>query len=239
MNHTCSTTYSTCNDSLVSILLSLHLQRRIKCYCTKPVVAVVIAISRLTMHSHTLNTCQQLLIEFLHMLMMSDMIIYHSHLATTYTCTDVTHTIVVANLLMLIVWIAFTILGGIHHNLAPSILIRRNQRTTTTGCYHLISIKAKHTILTECTQHLTLILRTESFSRILNHRNIIAISNLHDAVNLVRHTIQRHWYNSLWLLTRLSDTVFDSLLQQIRIHIPSITLRIHEHRCRSQISNWV
>ncbi len=65
------------------------------------------------------TSSQQLLIQLLNMLMMRNMIINHSHLSTAYTSTNVTHPVVIPNLLMLIVRITLPILSSIHHNLAP------------------------------------------------------------------------------------------------------------------------
>ena len=136
---------------------------------------------------------------------------------------------------MLVVRIALTILCGIHHNLTPLILVGSNQCTTTRGGYHLIAVEAEDAILTESTQHLTVPATTKTLSSILHYRNTILVGNLHNAVNLIWHTIQSHRHNSRRLLARLGNTVLDSLLHQFRIHIPRILLRIHEHRCSPQI----
>ena len=169
--------------------------------------------------------------------MMLNMVVYHRHLASANTRTDVRHAIVISYLLVLIVGVALTILRSIHHDFAPWVFIRRNQCSTTRSSNHLITIKRQHAILTESTKHLTIKPRTKSFGSILNHRNLVLIRNLHDTVNPVWHTIQCHRHNSLWLLACLSDSVLDSLFQQFRIHIPSVLLGIHEHRCRSKVCN--
>ena len=162
--------------------------------------------------------------------MMRDMIIHHRHLSPTDTGTDVTHTIVISNLLMLIIRITLTILRGIHHNLAPMLLILSDERTTSRSSNHLVTVERQHAILSECAQHLSFILRPESLCSILHYRNTVFVRNLHDTVNLVRHTIQSHRHNRLWRLTRLCDTVFYSHLHQLRIHIPCLLLRIHKNR---------
>ena len=77
------------------------------------------------------NLSQQLFIHLLHMLVMGNVVISHRHLSTTYTCADIAHPVVVTNLLVLVVGIAFTVLRDVHHNFPPFLLIIGNQCTAT------------------------------------------------------------------------------------------------------------
>ena len=171
------------------------------------------------------------------MLMMRDVVVHDRHLTTTDTSTDITHAIVVANLLMLIVGIALAILCGVHHNLAPSVFIRRDQGTSARGGNHLIAVETQNAEFAEGTQHLTLIARAEALCGILDDRNLIAIGNLHDAVYLIGHAIESHRYDGLGFLAGLCDSVNDRLLQQVGVHVPGIALRIDEYRRCAQIRN--
>ena len=136
---------------------------------------------------------------------------------------------------MLIVRITLTILRRVHHHLAPVILVLGNQCPATRRRNHLIAVKAQHAILTECTKHLPLVARAETLSCILHHGDTILIRDLHDAVSLVRHTVQRHRHDSGRLLPRLGNPILNRFLQQLRVDIPRVRLRIHQHRFRPQI----
>ena len=170
---------------------------------------------------------------------MRQMIIHHGHLSTSDTSADIRHTVVIPDLLMLIVRITLTILRSIHHDLAPVVFVLSNQRTAPRRCNHLIAIERQYAILTKRTQRLSLIARAKSFSRILYDGDTILIGNLHDTVSLVWHTVERYRHDSLRRLPSLGDTVFDSHLQQFRIHVPRIRLRIDQHRRSPQIRHRV
>ena len=169
--------------------------------------------------------------------MMRDVVVHDCHLTTTDTRTDITHAIVVANLLVLIVGIALTILCGVHHDLTPGVFIRRDQGTSARGGYHLIAVEAQDAEFTEGTQHLTLIARAEALCCILDDRNLIAIGNLHDAVNLIGHAIEGDRDDGLGRLAGLGDTILNGLLQQVGVHVPRFALRIDEYRRCAQIRN--
>ena len=55
------------------------------------------------MHSDTLNIGKQLLVQLMHMAMMSNMLAYDSHLSASDTCTNIAQSIVVAYMLVLII----------------------------------------------------------------------------------------------------------------------------------------
>ena len=57
------------------------------------------------MHGYPLHILQKLTIECLYMFMMGYVFLEYYHLSTSNTGTYVTHTIVISNSLMLIVWI--------------------------------------------------------------------------------------------------------------------------------------
>lgn len=84
------------------------------------------------MNMHARDIGQQFLIKLLHMLMMLDMRIENSHLASTDTCTNIGHTIVVANGRMLIVRISIARLRSIPHNLIGILRFATNESATGT-----------------------------------------------------------------------------------------------------------
>ena len=165
------------------------------------------------------------------------MVIHHCHLAATYTCTNIAHAVVEAYLLVLIVRIALAILRGIHHNLAPFFFISCHQGTTARSGNHLVAIERQHSILAKCAQYLTFPTATETLSGIFNHGDVVAVSNLHNLINLVRHTVQCHWHDGFRLLSGLSNAVFNGLFQQFRVHVPGVLLAIDKHGRSTEVGN--
>ena len=84
------------------------------------------------MNMHARDIGQQFLVKLPHMLMMLDMRIENSHLAATDTCTNIGHTIVVANGSLLVVWIGITSLCRIPHNLIGILRFATNESATGT-----------------------------------------------------------------------------------------------------------
>ena len=96
------------------------------------------------------------------MLVMGNMIIGYSHLTTADAGTDVAHTVVEANLLVLVIWITFPILSGVHHYLLPFLLIIRDEGSAATRSNHLVAVEAQHAVLAEGTQHLAVVAGAEA-----------------------------------------------------------------------------
>ena len=173
------------------------------------------------------------------MLVVSNMVVKHSHLTTTDTSTHVTHAIVVADSSMLIVRISITSLSSIPHHLVGFILVAANQGATTRRGNHLIAVKRQHTILAKCAKHLTIEARAHALCCIFHHGNAILIGNRHNLIDAVRHTIESHRHNRLRIFSRFLLTVNDSLLKQCWIHVPCFTLRTYEHWLCSEICDWM
>src|SRR3712207_52634 len=141
MDHTGSTPHRSLDHLLVGILLPLHLQRRIESHGTKPVVAVIMRIIRLTVHLNARDVPHQLLIEMLHVFVVSNMLFKNSHLTTPDTCTDITHPVVETDSSMLIVRVCVTSLGCIPHDSVCILFVATNQRATTGSSDHLVTIE--------------------------------------------------------------------------------------------------
>ena len=163
--------------------------------------------------------------------------IHYCHLTATDSGTNVTHPIIIAYTFMLVVGIGLTGLGSIEHNLFLRLLIRANQSTATAGGYHLVAIERKHTIFAKSSENLPVKLASKAFGGILYDRNIIFICHRHNLVYLVGHPIQSHRNNRFGLSADLVDTVPDSLLQKKRVHVPSISLRIHKYRSGTEVGH--
>ena len=93
---------------------------------------------------HARDIGQQFLIKLPHMLMMLDTRIENSHLAATDTCTNIGHTIVVADGRMLIVRISIARLRSIPHNHIGILRFATNESATGT-----IDVKGRQ-ILRRC-----------------------------------------------------------------------------------------
>ena len=112
MCHPCRTTYGTGYNLAVGVLLTLDLQVGVECCSTEPEIGIV-TVRRVTMHLDAGDILEQFTIKFLHMLVVGDVVVNDSHLPPADSGTDVAHTIVVADVLVLIIRVAFTSLGGI------------------------------------------------------------------------------------------------------------------------------
>ena len=88
------------------------------------------------------------------MLMMFDMIIKNTHLATPDACTHITHSVVVTDVGMLIIWICITRLSSVPHHFVSIFCIATNESTSTRGCNHFITIERENTILTKGSKYL-------------------------------------------------------------------------------------
>ena len=109
------------------------------------------------------------------MLMVLQVVLNHRHLSTANTRTNIRHAVVVSDSLMLVVRIGLTSLCSQPHHLLPSLIVRADECTATTGRNHLIAIKRQHAILTKRAQHLSFVARAKTLSRILYNGNIITI----------------------------------------------------------------
>ena len=85
--------------------------------------------------------------------------------------------------------------------------------------------------------HLPVEARTETLGRVLYNGNIVSVGDLHDAVDAVRHAVERHRHNRLGLASGFGDAVLDRLLKQLGIHIPRLPLGIHKHRRSAEVSH--
>ena len=112
------------------MFLAFHMQGRIEQDRIQPIVTVETGRWILVQYD-PFHSGKQFLIELAGMLMVGDMFIQHRHLATSDTGTDIRHTIVVADLLMLIIRIRLTGLRSIEHDLLFRFFVRTDQSPTT------------------------------------------------------------------------------------------------------------
>ena len=168
---------------------------------------------------------------------MGDMVLKDSHLAAADAGAYIRHTVVVANLLVLVIRVTLAVLGRVHHNLTPGLLVGRDERAAAGSRNHLVAVEGKDSVFAECAQDLTVEAGAEAFGGILDDRNSVSVSYFHDAVYPVRHAVERHRDYRLRGAARLGDPVLDRLLQEIRIHIPSVRFTVHEYRSGAKVGD--
>ena len=91
------------------------------------------------------------------MLVMPNMLIHYRHLSTTDARANITHTVIIADFLMLVIRVGFSGLCGKKHDAVLRFLIRAYQSPATRSGDHLVAIKTQHAIMTEGTQHLAIV----------------------------------------------------------------------------------
>ena len=128
---------------------------------------------------------------------------------------------------------------GVHHNLTPSVLVGRNQRTAARGRDHLVAVERQHAVSSKTTQNLPFPTAAEALGSILNDRDVVTVGDFHDAVDVVRHTIKRDRHNGFRFLACLGDSVFDGRFHQVWIDVPRVLLAVDEDGCRTEIGNRV
>ena len=161
---------------------------------------------------------------------MSYMFVKHSHLPATYTGANVAQTIVVANLFVLIVRKGFARLSREKHHALLCRSVGANKCTAAGGSNHLVAIKTQYAKAAKRPDNLTFIARAQAFGSVFQDRNVVFRSHVHNLADLGRHTIKIYDDDSFGLPAGLRNTILYGTIQQFRIHIPSIPLRVNKDR---------
>ena len=82
-------------------------------------------------------------------------------------------------------------------------------------------------------------LRAQSFSSILQNRNIVFLRYRTNLIDLCRHAIKMDGNNRFRFLTRLRHPIFYGFFQKNRAHIPSILFTVYKYRRSPQIGNRI
>ena len=239
MNHTGGAAHGTLHNRLVGVLLTLDLQVGIQGDGAEPVVAVVLTRGGLRVDLHTLHVREELLVEMLDALVVGDMVCHHGHLSAADAGADVAHAVVEADLLVLVVGVALPVLGRVHHDFAPFLLVGGNQSAAAGGGDHLVAVEREHAGLAEGAQHLAVELRAEALGGIFHHGDVVAVGDLHDAVDLVGHAVEGHRHDRLGFPAGLGDAVFDGLFHQIGVDVPGVLFGVHEHGYGAEVGDGV
>ena len=142
------------------------------------------------MDLNTRHISQQLLVQLLHVLVMRQVVLHHRHLPTADTCADVGHPIIIADLLVLIVRIALAVLRSVHHDPAPLIIRRSDERAATGGGDHLVAVERQHAELSEGAAAAPGKFGAHGLGGVLNHGDVVLGGHLHDAVDLGGHAVE-------------------------------------------------
>ena len=140
---------------------------------------------------------------------------------------------------MLVVGIGLAGLRSQPHHLLPHLPVWTDKRSSSRRSDHLIAVETQHTIVTEGTQYLPFVARTEALGVILNDGDVVLAGNLHDAVNLIGHAIEGNGDDGFRLTASLGDTVLDGLLKQLGVYVPGVGLRVHKYWRGSQIGDRI
>ena len=141
LDDTGCSTHGSLDDFLVSILLTLDANFGIDGCGTEPEVGIIARIGWLLVEGDARNILQELLVEFLDVLVVGNVLVEDCHLTTADTCTYVGHAVVVANGGMLVVRICIACLGGIPHDGVSIFCITADEGTTARGSDHLVAIE--------------------------------------------------------------------------------------------------
>ena len=110
------------------------------------------------MQVYSINIGKQLSVKLGGVAMVGDMFACDGHLPSADACTDITHAIVITNLLVQIVRSRLTSLRGKEHDAFLRFFVRANQCTATAGGYHLIAVETHDTEMSEGASHAPLVL---------------------------------------------------------------------------------
>ena len=236
----------------ICVLLPLYLQVRVERACAEPEVGVEYSVCRLmpgdvrivcgggiAVHRYSLHVLQQFAVELLHVPVVGDMVVDHRHLSAAYAGADVAHAVVVADVLVLVVWIALAGLCGVEEYLVPVLLIVAYQSSPTRRRDHLVAVEGKHAVFAERTEHLPVEARAESLGCVLDHGDAVSAGDLHDAVDSVGHAVEGHGDDGLRGPACLGDAVPDGLLEEVGVHVPGIRLGVYEDRCGAEVGDGV
>ena len=98
----------------------------------------------------------------------------------------------------------------------------------------LISIKRKYAIVTKGSCSLSMIQTSQTLCRILDHRNSMLFTDLHDPIHVCRKSIQMYRHNRLYIRIFLKST-----LQCFRRHVPGLIITVDKDRNRFLIGNGI
>ena len=191
------------------------------------------------MHPESLYVGEQFAIERLHVVMVGDVLVEDGHLATADAGADVGHAVVVADCLMLVIWVRFAGLGGIPEYAASFLLVGAYEGAAAGGGDHLVAVEGEHAEASERAEHLTVETRAETLGGILDYGNVVFFCHGHDLVNLIRHTVEGHRDDGLGFASGLFDAVGDGAVEQYGVDVPAIGFGVDEYRSGAKVGYGV
>ena len=171
--------------------------------------------------------------------MVCDVFFQNKHLPTADTRTDITQTVIVADMLMLIVWEGLTCLRSKELHPVGLCLGMTNQGSSPTGGNHFVAIEGKDAVFAKGSAILPVVHGPHRLSGIFDHGDVVGSSDLHNLIDTCRIAIKIDGNNSLWLSSRLLYSIFYGCLQQGRIHVPGTFFTIDKNRGCAKVANRI
>src|SRR5690606_33193386 len=123
------------------------------------------------------------------------MLIEHLHLPPANTGTNITHSVLIPYLTMLIMRSVVSGLRRKKNSFVFQFFCMRNNGTTTRGGDNLVSVKRQHPNIAQGATLLAFIGASQSFCRIFQNRDVIFLRYRLDFIGFKRHAIKVHGYN--------------------------------------------
>ena len=124
----------------------------------------------------------------------------NSHLPPSNTSKHIAHSIIVADVGMLVMRCRVSGLGGKKSGFLYPILVVRNQSPTARSGNNFISIKRQNSHIPKTTHHLAIPVASKCFCGIFNYQNVVFFSNYLKLIHLSRHSVQMDQNHCPWHL---------------------------------------
>ena len=119
------------------------------------------------------------------------------------------------------------------------LLVGHHESSAARGGNHLVAVERQHAKAAEGATHAAVVARAEALGGVLYHRYAIFVGHGQDVVDAGGHAVEIHHHYGLRLAPRGGDAVGDGVVEELRVHIPAVRLRIDKHGRGAQISHGV
>ena len=198
----------------------------------KPVVRVSVRVHRI--HGDGGDIRKGFLILSVNLLFFPFVLFNMKKLSSAHSGRYIGHTIVEAQLGMLIIAGGIPRLGGKESCLIHIFLICGNQHAAAGGGDDLVSVERIDSNVSEAARHFPLEGGAKRLCRILDEHNPSSVTDFPDPSDLGGRAVQVGADHSLRI-----RILFKGRLQRIRVHVPGLLLRIDEYRHRLLIADGI
>lgn len=244
MDDTGGSSYCCLDDFFVGVLLTFYSHVRIKGDGAEPVVGVIYRLvgqrgkgCGLFVDMDTRNVGKEFFVEGLYVFVVGDVVVNDGHLTSADAGADVGHAVVVAYLLVLVVGVRLTILGGVHHYFIPFFIGICDEGAAPRGGDHFVTVEREYSIFAEGAKDLAVVARTEAFGGIFYDGDAVFVGNGHYLVAVVGHTVEGDGDDGFWIFAGLGLAVEDGFLKEFGVHIPGMGLGVDENGGGAEIGD--